>query len=59
MRDVRECLDAVGLEGSDTYSAVDLTSGFWQQALDAESRQYTAFTAPGTKGGTKYEWEQA
>ena len=56
MRDVRECLDEVGLEESDTYSAVDLTSGFWQQSLEEESRQYTAFTAPGTSGGTKYEF---
>ena len=56
MRDVRECLDDVGLEDSDTYSAVDLTSGFWQQSLDEESRQYTAFTVPGTSGGTKYEF---
>ena len=56
MRDVRECLDEVGLESSNVYSAVDLTSGFWQQSLDEESRQYTAFTAPGTSGGTKYEF---
>ena len=54
MREVRECLDEVGRHGSKIFTAIDLTSGFWQQSLSEESRQYTAFTVPGK--GTRYHW---
>ena len=54
MREVRECLDEVGRHNSKVFSAVDLTSGFWQQALAEDSQQYTAFTVPGK--GTRYQW---
>ena len=54
MREVRECIDEVGRRGSKIYTTVDLTSGFWQQALAEDSRQYTAFTVPGK--GTRYQW---
>ena len=33
---------------------IDLTSSFWQQALDKKSRPMTSFTVPGK--GTRYQW---
>ena len=54
IREVRDCVDEVGRAGSTIFSAIDLTSGFWQQELEEESRQYTAFTVPGK--GTRYQW---
>ena len=47
IRDPRECIDEIGQEASKVFSAIDLTSGFWQQNLEEESRTYTAFTVPG------------
>ena len=47
-------MDEVGLAGSKIFSTIDLTTGFWQQSLEEESRQYTAFTVPGK--GTRYQW---
>lgn len=55
MREIRECLDQVGRSGSRIFTTVDLTSGFWQQALAEESRQMTAFTLPGF--GPRYQWK--
>ena len=54
IREVRDCVDEVGLAGSKVFSTIDLTSGFWQQSLEEGSRQYTAFTVPGK--GTRYQW---
>ena len=49
IREVRDCVDEVGLAGSKVFSTIDLTSGFWQQSLEEGSRQYTAcllYTSP-------------
>ena len=54
IREVRDCIDEIGRSNSKVFSAIDLTSGFWQQELEESSRQYTAFTVPGK--GTRYEW---
>ena len=54
IREVRDCVDEVGLAGSKVFSTIDLTSGFWQQSLEEGSRQYTAFTVLGK--GTRYQW---
>ena len=54
IREVRDCIDAVGRDDSKIFSAIDLTSGFWQQLLEESSREYTAFTVPSL--GTRYEW---
>ena len=54
IRDPRECVDEIGQEASRVFSAIDLTSGFWQQGLAPDSRPYTAFTVPGK--GTRYQW---
>ncbi len=54
IREVRECLDEVGQNQSDTFSCLDLVSGFWQQILEEKSRQYTAFTVPGRQ--TRFQW---
>ena len=47
-----EIVHEIGLSESKVFSTIDLTSGFWQQSLEEESHQYTAFTVPGK--GTRY-----
>ena len=46
-REVQECVDEVGRNGSKIFSSLDLTSGFWQLPLEEASQQFTAFTIPG------------
>lgn len=46
IKDVRECLDTVGKAKSNVFSTMDLASGFWQQNLEVNSRDLTAFTIP-------------
>ena len=49
IREIRDCIDEIGLAGSDTFTTIDLTSGFWQQALDkASTVSYTHLTLPTT-----------
>ena len=55
IREVRQCVDEVGRTGSDVFTTIDLTAGFWQQRLEESSRQYTAFSVP-TKGA-RYQWK--
>ena len=33
IREVRDCVDEIGLADSKVFSTIDLTSGFWQQSL--------------------------
>ena len=47
MKEVRECIDEIGKEKAKIFTTVDLTAGFWQQELEENSRQYTAFSVPG------------
>jgi len=54
MKDVQECISEIGLAGSTIFTTLDLTSGFWQMALDPKSRPYTAFTVPGMG---QFEWK--
>ena len=54
IRKIRDCIDEIGLAASDTFTTIDLTSGFWLQALDKASRPMTSFTVPGK--GTRYQW---
>ena len=54
MKEVMECIDEVGRDKSVVFSALDLTAGFWQQALEEQSRQYTAFSVPGMMA--RYQW---
>ena len=54
IREIRDCIDEIGLSNSKVFSTIDLTSGFWQQSLEENSRQYTSFTVPGK--GTRYQW---
>lgn len=53
MREISDCLDEIGMRRSTIFSTIDLTSGFWQQALHPDSRPLTAFTVPG-RG--RFEW---
>ena len=54
IREIRDYVDEIGSYESKVFSTIDLTSGFWQQSLEEESRQYTCFTVPGK--GTRYQW---
>jgi len=56
MHDVNECVAEIGRAGSTIFTTLDLTSGFWQMALQPRSRPYTAFTIPG-KG--QFQWKVA
>ena len=47
MHDVSECVSQIGRAGSSIFTTIDLTSGFWQMALNPNSRDFTAFTVPG------------
>jgi len=44
MSDVSECLTRVGANGSNVFSATDLTAGYHQAELHIDSRDPTAFT---------------
>ena len=54
IRDVRQCIDAIGKSGSNVFSTLDLASGFWQQHLEPASRPMTAFTVP--FHNKQYQW---
>jgi hypothetical protein len=54
MKDVQECISEIGRAGSTIFTTLDLTSGFWQMALDPKSRPYMAFTVPGMG---QFEWK--
>jgi hypothetical protein len=54
MKDVQECISEIGRAGSTIFTTLDLTSGFWQMALDPKSRPYTVFTVPGMG---QFEWK--
>ena len=54
INDIREYIDEIGKKKSQWFTTIDLTSSFWQQELEEESRQYSAFTVPGR--GTRYQW---
>jgi transposase InsO family protein len=56
IREVQDCIDEIGRKKSKVFSALDLTSGFWQMELDEESKPYTAFSFPGVG---RFEWETA
>jgi hypothetical protein len=53
MKDVSECISEIGRSGSSIFTTLDLTSGFWQMALDKQSRPLTAFSVPGYGS---FEW---
>ncbi len=54
MKDVQECISEIGRAGSTIFTTLDLTSGFWQMALNPKSWPYTAFTVPGMG---QFEWK--
>ena len=47
IREVQDCIDEVGRNGSRVFSSLDLTAGFYQQEVEPGSRHMTAFTLPG------------
>jgi hypothetical protein len=47
IKDIQECISEIGRAGLTIFTTLDLTSGFWQMALDPKSRPYTAFMVPG------------
>ena len=56
IKDVQECVDAVGKHNSCIFSTMDMASGFWQQNLVEDSRDYTAFTIPLLN--TQFRWKR-
>jgi Reverse transcriptase (RNA-dependent DNA polymerase) len=54
MKDVQECISEIGQAGSTIFTTLELTSGFWQMALDPKSWPYTAFMVPGMG---QFEWK--
>jgi transposase InsO family protein len=56
IKDVQECVDIIGKAGSRIFSTLDMASGFWQQNLDINSRDYTAFTIPLLN--TQFRWSR-
>ncbi len=56
IKDVQECVDAIGRAHSTIFSTMDMASGFWQQELDEGSRDYTAFTIPLLN--TQFRWKR-
>ncbi len=55
VRTVQSCIDRIGYMNGRIFSTLDLTSGFWQQNLDEDSRKYSAFTVP---GNLRYQWRR-
>ncbi len=53
MKEITECIGAIGRANSTIFSTLDLTSGLWLMKLDEDSQPLTAFTIPG-KG--KFAW---
>jgi hypothetical protein len=53
MKDVQECISEISRAGLTIFTTLDLTSRFWQMALDPKSQPYTAFTVPGI---SQFEW---
>jgi hypothetical protein len=47
IRTVEDCLSEIGASKSDTFCALDLSSGFYHMPLHPMSKKYTAFTVPG------------
>ena len=56
IKDVQECVDAVGKHNSCIFSTMDMASGFWQQNLTEDSRDFTAFTIPLLN--TQFRWKR-
>ena len=56
IKDVQECIDIIGKADSSIFSTLDMASGFWQQNLDENSRDYTAFTIPFLN--TQFRWSR-
>ena len=56
IKDVQECVDAIGKSNSKIFSTMDMASGFWQQDLTEDSRDYTAFTIPLLN--TQFRWKR-
>ena len=57
IRDVRECLNAVGSAGFKIYSTLDFSSAFWMLRLAETSKPYTAFTIPFLN--KQYQWTRS
>ena len=56
IKDVQQCVDVIGKANSRIFSTMDMASGFWQQDLEEDSRDYTAFTIPILN--TQFRWKR-
>ena len=54
LREIQECITAIGLAQSTIFSTIDLKSAFWQLPIRPEDTHKTAFTVPGMG---HFEWK--
>ena len=47
IRTIDQCLEEIGRAGSQVFSCLDLTNGFWQLKMRESDKHLTAFTIPG------------
>ena len=53
IRPIDQCLEEIGHSGSNIFSMMDATMGFWHMCLEESSRPCTAFTLPGVG---QFQW---
>jgi hypothetical protein len=53
MKEISECISDIGRAGSQIFTTIDLTSGFWQMPIDTRDSHLTAFTV---KNKGQFEW---
>jgi hypothetical protein len=59
MKEITECIGDIGQANSTIFSALDLTSGFWQMQLDEKSQplqQHSPFLDKDNTSGLHQQW---
>ena len=47
IKTIDQCLEEIGRAGSNLFTCLDLTNGFWQLKLSDTDKPFTGFTIPG------------
>ena len=53
MKEVNECISAIGRANLTIFTTISLTSGFWQMPMDEKDSHLKAFTV---QGHGQFEW---